>query len=319
MTICLAVTCENSSNVVLAADTMVTNDALSIEFEHPGKKITRLSETCVALTAGDALAYTEMFNAVQQEICRLRDSTVAEIVETIKTCFQRIRRKEIVERILQPRGFPSFEAFYENQRHLIGEVAYGIQGAIDGYDYGLQIIVAGTTAYEAHVYGVGDPGTSKCFDAINFHAIGSGLPHAVNMLIGRGINSQMSLQEAILVVYEAKLAAEKAPGVGNVTDMAIIGPGAFVDIPRKEIENLKPILQLWNRQDDWKPAMSAFLRSIGLSDEQDQINNGDAIQTNGAQREEAIRKQGNGVPQTGGEGQGPAKKVAPKRPRAAVK
>ncbi|MEE9355563.1 MAG: hypothetical protein V3U75_08235 [Methylococcaceae bacterium] len=62
MTICIAGICENGLSLILASDAMLTNEGLSIEFEHPTKKMTCLSDCCIALTAGDALAYTEVFN-----------------------------------------------------------------------------------------------------------------------------------------------------------------------------------------------------------------------------------------------------------------
>jgi hypothetical protein len=72
LTICIASVCNNGSALVLAADRAVTSPSLSIEFEHPGKKMTCLSDSCVALTAGDALAHTELFDMVKGEIAALR-------------------------------------------------------------------------------------------------------------------------------------------------------------------------------------------------------------------------------------------------------
>ena len=43
MTICIAAICEQGSALVLGTDSMITNEGLSIEFEHPGKKMTPLS------------------------------------------------------------------------------------------------------------------------------------------------------------------------------------------------------------------------------------------------------------------------------------
>src|SRR5262245_24716547 len=122
MTVCIAAACEESSCVVVAADTMVTNEGIPIQFEHQGRKIADLSSNCIALTAGDALAHTELFNVVQGEIGRLREPSVWEIVATIKKCYQQTRRSEILERVLEPRGFTGFPEFYEAQRHLMPDV-----------------------------------------------------------------------------------------------------------------------------------------------------------------------------------------------------
>lgn len=141
MTICIALICNNNSNVVLATDSMITNEGLSIEFEHPTRKMTTLSDCCAALTAGDALAHTELFNMVIDEIHKLRSPQVVEVVEKVKQCYKIIRDKGIRENILNPRGFQDIGEFYRAQRELIPDVALSIQVEIERYDYGLEILV----------------------------------------------------------------------------------------------------------------------------------------------------------------------------------
>jgi len=71
MTICIGAINSMGSSVVVASDSMITNDYLSIEFEHPIMKMTLLSDSCIALTAGDALAHTELFNDAYSNIDHL--------------------------------------------------------------------------------------------------------------------------------------------------------------------------------------------------------------------------------------------------------
>jgi len=269
MTICIAAICEKGSSVVLATDSMLTNEALSIEFEHPTKKMTRLSDSCIALTAGDALAHTELFDIVREEIIKLKAPSAPEIVGKIKECYQRIRKREIKEKILNPRGFSDFEDFYKAQQVLNPDIVMTIQNQIDSYDYGLEILVAGRSGNTAHIYGISDPGTSKCFDAIGFHAIGSGQPHAINTLIARGCHQDTSLQEALLIVYEAKKIAEKAPGVGaNITDICIMTPKGIIEFPRNKIDQLHEIYEKWlRRESNWVSDLGALLKEIGVRNE----------------------------------------------------
>ena len=266
MTICIAAICEKGSSVVLATDSMLTNEALSIEFEHPTKKMTPLSDSCIALTAGDALAHTELFDIVREEIIKLKAPSAPEIVGKIKECYQRIRKREIKEKILNPRGFSDFKDFYEAQRFLNPDIVMTIQSEIDRYDYGLAILVAGISENTAHIYGISDPGTSKCFDAIGFHAIGSGLPHAINTLIARGCHQDTPLPEALLIVYEAKKIAEKAPGVGaNITDICIMTPQGIIEFPRDKIDQLHEIYERWLRRElNWASDLGALLKEIGV-------------------------------------------------------
>ena len=260
MTICIAATCNDGRSVIVASDTMVTNPGISIEFEHPGPKITKLSPTCVALTAGDALAHTELFDMVQSEIEQLNAPPVQKIVREIKECYQAVRQREIVERVLAPRGIPGFGEFYKLQSALSSEVAFTIQARIDTYDYGLSILVAGISGPVAHIYGVSDPGTSQCYDAVNFHAIGSGTPHALNTLIARSCHSGTPLMEALLIVYEAKKMAEKAPGVGGVTDISILTEDCITDLPRQSVERLAEVYEKWTRcEETWDAELRIIL------------------------------------------------------------
>lgn len=267
ITICIGAICENGSGLILATDSMVTNEGLSIQFEHPTKKMTILSNSYIALTAGDALAHTELFNIVQGEVTKLKSPSVIEIVEKIKENYQCIRRREIEEKILIPRGFDSFRDYYRAQSALVTDVALSIQSQIDRYDYGLQILVCGISENKAHIYGISDPGTSKCFDAIGFHAIGSGLPHAVNTIIARGCCQAIALKETILIVYEAKKMAEKAPGVGsNITDICIMNIQGVFEFPRERVGDLDKIYKKWVvKEATWASELDELLKQTGVS------------------------------------------------------
>jgi 20S proteasome alpha/beta subunit len=263
MTLCLAATCDKGQGVIIAADRMMTS-GLSIEFEHQSsRKIIEVSPRCFALTAGDALAHTELFTTVQARIGRLADPSVEESVETIKECYQTIRQKRIVEQILLPRGFRNLAEFYQAQRHLTETIVYGIQGAIDKYNYGLHILVGGLSGHRAHIYGITDPGTSQCWDSINFHAIGSGAPHAIISLIARSCHQNLPAREVLMMVLDAKRTAEKAPGVGEATDLCIIMREGKIEIPRDRVKKLLPINDLWRAgEPDWIAELGAFLTSL---------------------------------------------------------
>ena len=62
MTICIAALCDRGKSVVVAADRMMTAPFLTIEFDHPNAKIDVIGQRCVALSAGDVLAVTEVLS-----------------------------------------------------------------------------------------------------------------------------------------------------------------------------------------------------------------------------------------------------------------
>ena len=226
--------------------------------------MTLLSESCIALTSGDALVHTELFGAVRASIVQLRQPTIPQIVDQIKKCYVHLRRQKIEERILQPRGFDSLTDFYEIQRHLILDVALSVQSRVDNFDYSLDILVSGVTEGRAHLYGISNPGTSYCLDAIGFHAIGSGTPHALNTMMATGLHSSVDLHEAFMTVYEAKKLAERAPGVGSRnTDLCIIREGENYFLPRECIPDLDDLYKHWRRgepKEKWRETLGEMLK-----------------------------------------------------------
>ena len=104
MTICIATICDGGEHIIMMTDAMITGKHLSIEFEHKRPKITIMANNCAVATAGDALAHTELFEEVREEIDKLKRPKVSNVVKCIKECFVKLRQKEIMERILNPRG-----------------------------------------------------------------------------------------------------------------------------------------------------------------------------------------------------------------------
>lgn len=302
MTVCIAAICEEGTHVILATDTMVTNPGIPIEFEHPSKKMTPLAQNCVARTAGDALAHSELFAMARSHVNQFRDPSVDQVVVTIKECYQKVRKNEVRERILLPRGFNNFGEFYEIQRVLMPEIAAGIQAEIDMYDYGLSIVVGGTTGHSGHIYGVINPGTSQCYDAISFHAIGTGSSHALNTLIAKGCSSRVRLPDALMMVLEAKMTAENAPGVGSTTDMVIMSPGEpgeLVNIPRPSIQKMRDLHQNWVRQDpSWEKDLETIL------EKKDDDTDGKPKSTEAAGVQEKTGERQTSVPDTSSEVRG---------------
>lgn len=237
MTVCIGVLCEEKSSVVLVADRMVTS-GLAIEFEHPVRnKLTGLSENCNALTSGDAYAFTELFDEVRSRTVNRRSTTVEEYVEIIKDCYQTLRHKQIVERILKPRGFDGFKDFYQAQAAgLSDNISLPMFNQIEMWNYRLEILVGGLSPAGGHLYVIHDPGTSHCLDSIGFHVIGSGTNLALSSLIANQCHQEMPEAEALLTALNAKMTAENAPGVGAKTDVSLIRTSEYSSFSPKTVQ-----------------------------------------------------------------------------------
>jgi ATP-dependent protease HslVU (ClpYQ) peptidase subunit len=53
MTVCIAALCDNARKVVIASDRMLTGG--DVEFEQDIRKFERITDGCIALSAGSAL------------------------------------------------------------------------------------------------------------------------------------------------------------------------------------------------------------------------------------------------------------------------
>ena len=235
MTICIGAICENRSKGVIASDRMVTERMLSVEFEHDEPKFEILSNNCIALTAGEALPPTELFRAVKLQI--QESSKIKDMAEAVAETFRNFKRKRIENLVLKQRNL-TFDSFLEKQKMLLPEIVIRIDNQIATAKMNLFILLVGIDEGGAHIFVIVDPGHSVCFDRLGFHAIGSGLPHALSTFISYNYTPVFSLKKAAYVVYEAKKTAEKAPGVGKELDMAIVDGEGVKPISEKDIEIL---------------------------------------------------------------------------------
>lgn len=236
MTICIGVICENRTKGVVASDRMITERLLSVEFEHGERKFELLSEKCIGLSAGEALPPTEIFRNAKANIPDA--SNIQGIAETVSKAFRDYKKKRIEALILRQRGL-TVDDFLEKQRSLLPEIAIRLDQQISGFKMNLNILLVGVDQTGAHMFRIVDPGHSICFDRLGFHAIGSGLPHALATIIAYNYTPALSLKKSAYIVYEAKRNAEKAPGVGKELDLCVVDDNGVRDISNADIEILE--------------------------------------------------------------------------------
>ena len=240
MTICIGAICEKRAKAVCASDRMVTSRQLLIEFEHNEPKFEILTKKCLALTAGEALPPTEIFRKARSEI---QDSPrIGEIAIAVEKNFASVRTKRVEDLFFKPRML-TVQTFIQAQRVMNPNVVLRLDRTIETTIMNLQVLIVGVDMDGGHLYQVIDPGHAECFDRLGFHAIGSGLPHAISTFITYNYTPEVPLKEAVYIIYEAKRNAEKAPGVGKAIDMAILDDQGVRIINPEEINLLEKIYQ----------------------------------------------------------------------------
>lgn len=162
------------------------------------------------------------------------------IAEQVRSSYAAERLKVIDQRILGARGWNLGRFYGDLAARTPPDVFLAVDHQIATYDYGLEIVVAGVDA-EAHVYSIRNPGHIDCFDALGYNAIGSGGLHAMSTFISNGCSGGMSINKGVYLTFEAKRAAEIAPGVGRRLDMAVIQRGRIHTLTDEEIATLDDI------------------------------------------------------------------------------
>ena len=78
---------------------------------------------------------------------------------------------------------------------------------------------------------------------LNFGAVGSGGPQALNTMLFQRHSMADSLPTAVYNVYKAKRTAETSIGVGRETDMMVMSESGVVNIGEAKIEKLRLIYE----------------------------------------------------------------------------
>lgn len=224
VTVCLATVCRGDGTeeprVVVAADRMVTLGGF-MEFEHTVPKMDSPSDSAVVMIAGDTLLGTRLASDVATAL-RGTNPRTADIALRLATAYADARRDFVEEQVLAPRGL-TLASFYEQHEKLNANVTMMIDQQLLGFNYGVELLVAGVDDQGGHIYSVDNPGRpERRHDVIGYGAIGSGTPHALQAMIGFRHCQTDGFKDTIFRVYAAKRRAEVAPGVGRDTDVAVI-------------------------------------------------------------------------------------------------
>ena len=227
MTVCVAAMC--AANILIgASDRMLT--AGDVEFEPDTAKIYNLSNSAVAMIAGEASLQIEILQSLYrfvgerikakpQEWVPLND-----LANEYQGIYQAIKSRKAEARVLRPIGL-TLDTFITRQREMSASIVADLTKEIINFDMpAIEAIVSGVDDTGAHIYVVNNTEVT-CRDAIGFAAIGAGYWHANSQFMFAGHNRNRPLPETLLLTYAAKRRAEVAPGVGAGTDMFSVGPG----------------------------------------------------------------------------------------------
>jgi 20S proteasome alpha/beta subunit len=218
---------------------MVTFGApMSLQMEPPIlKKIAKISDQNVVLFSGSVPDAEEIISATKQQLQGLTNVPTANVGEAVKGAYIALKAKRVQETILGPLLGADFNKFQTLlAQSPSSQTLQQILAMVMQHNMQTEGLVAGVDGSGAHLFVVSHPGVLLPLETMGYGAVGSGVHAAVRLSLGQQ-NKAASTLETVYNVYEAKKAAEVAPGVGKLTDLAIIKGGkvSFAETPLFEV------------------------------------------------------------------------------------
>lgn len=261
VTVCAAVMCRTDPNedqeILLGiADRMVTwgerieseptNQTKFFAFSPAPKTPTNI----VALASGELDAHADIAERTHQEAMRTGVVDVRQMARLYSENFACLRRERAEGLYLHPLGL-DMESFIASQRTMQPREVAHIRECLQNEYLNVETIIAGVDAGGPHIYSVGgfrqaadgimrQASEAACHDSSGFRAVGVGADQFEMQFQLLGYDRAWPLMDALLLTNMAKKQAEKAPGVGAVTDMFIIrGETGLHTFPPEAVEGVE--------------------------------------------------------------------------------
>jgi len=238
MTQLVAAICEDGRKVITVSDRMVSTGDMTLAFEQPRTKAVQVSRRAIVLTAG-TIHEPDLIRQARDE-AKGKDSLV-EIADALKSVFQEIREKHIVDEVLRRlSGIASFAEWHSKQTGLHDQLAMILNEEVRNYRLNLSLMLAGLDS-EGHIICILDPGTWRSYDNLSFCCMGMGDRHADNVFAWYQYSRAFSLNHTLYIAFEAKKRAEMAGGVGQSTDIVIIDAAGIQKVAAETVDFLGEI------------------------------------------------------------------------------
>jgi hypothetical protein len=215
VTVCITAICLDSM-IVCASDRMLTAD--DVEFEPQKSKIIPLSNSIVAMIAGESALQDEIIQKIYLDIGnRIKSDPqnwwkVSDVADLYFRYYNEKKRKIAESRFLAPLGLDS-DSFISRQQQMNNQVATQLTNEIISFHMpDVEVIFSGIDSTGAHIYKFVNE-RSLCLDRVGFASIGIGARHADSEFMFSGHIGSRGLPETLLLVYSAK---KRADGNGKL-------------------------------------------------------------------------------------------------------
>jgi hypothetical protein len=239
---------------------------ISLEFQTVEKKIEALAPSCVVLSSGNSAYAKEIIAGAYAALGGNQAPVISSVAEQLVGAFITVRGVKVREQLLVPMLGPDFLR-YEQMNVSMPQYLQFQPGTFQqltaqmyNFNLGIELLLCGVDQTGAHLAYVGHPGTAAWLDKLGYAAIGSGAIHATTRLSLRSQTRDNKLADTLYRVFEAKKAAEVAPGVGEETDIAIVDAGHTEHCSAATIDELKDIFN--QSREKLAPSLSKLEKSL---------------------------------------------------------
>jgi len=207
---------------------MISTPDIECEMDDP--KIQSVTDSIYMMYSGDAAVFGEVFQDLLT-VVRTKDDkgavlTVPEVARIWSRQYTEARYRRAESTVFAPYGLDR-RTFVERLTTLDPKLIEKIISELTKVKIrGVEVLIAGTDRRHGdHLPCIWQRIDEEvfCADQLAFAAIGTGARHAESELLTSGFTWLLSLPDAMLSTYLAKKKAEVAPGVGEKTDIVIIG------------------------------------------------------------------------------------------------
>jgi hypothetical protein len=227
--------------IVAAADRMLTDIGLGIEYESSRWKGVGLGGKQVVLVAGDMAVHSEIMRRLNLHLETNPLGSTHDTAELVAKLLREYRAEDAARQYLAPLSLDAV-TFVEGQKLMDTALVRELAREMQNYSLQTEVIVLGVDKKEqASLYRIDPVGIVTNHSDTGFVSIGEGGIHSSAYFMLVPYTHVISYNQALYQTFKAKKRAEVAPGVGMHTDMFLINANGAVTIDRQVIDGLEKL------------------------------------------------------------------------------
>jgi len=226
--------------VVVAADKMLTDLGLGIEYQGSRGKWATFGKQRLVLVSGDLAIQSEIIRRMHILLHGIELPSTPETAELVAAELRSYRATDAARVHLAPLGLDE-QSFISKQRSMDSQLVLKLANQLQDHPTKAEALVIGCDNDQASIYRINGSGLVRNHSDIGFVSIGNGGIHSSAHFMFESYSHATTYYRALYQTFKAKKRAEVAPGVGEFTEMFLVNRSGVSPIPREVIDTLEKI------------------------------------------------------------------------------